>query len=89
MYVKTAKLVPFAVMGERYGAIGDIVRSSSQFHSDARELQPAPLADGKFKLAPAVRKFCYSSASPLVASSSPFLFNFLSLFDVATAFSFF
>jgi len=52
MYVKAAKLVPFAVMGERYGAIGDIIKRSSQFHSDARELQPAPLADGKFKLAP-------------------------------------
>ena len=52
MYVKTAKLVPFAVMGERYGAIGDMVKRSSQFHSDVRELQPAPLADGKFKLAP-------------------------------------
>jgi len=49
MYVKTAKLVPFAVMGERYGAIGDIVKRSSQFHSDARELQPAPLADGHFQ----------------------------------------
>jgi len=52
MYVKTAKLVPFAVMGQRYGAIGDMVKRSSQFHSDVRELQPAPLADGKFKLAP-------------------------------------
>jgi hypothetical protein len=38
MYVKTAKLVPFAVMGERYGAIGDIFKRSSQIHSDAREL---------------------------------------------------
>jgi len=38
MYVKTAKLVPFAVIEERYGAIEDIVKRSSQFHSDAREL---------------------------------------------------
>jgi len=63
MYVKTAKLVPFAVMGERYGAIGDIVKRSSQFHSDARELQPATLADGKFKLAPVMNYLFLTQAT--------------------------
>jgi len=44
MYVKTAKLVPFALMGERFGIANG---KSTVSDTCPRELQPMPLADGK------------------------------------------
>ena len=46
----------FGVRQQKISPVGDIVKRSSQFHSDARELQPTPLADGKFKLAPVLEE---------------------------------
>jgi len=51
-YMKNANLVPFAAMGERYGDDNDKSKDFKQFQANPRELQPTPLADGYFKLAP-------------------------------------
>ena len=52
MYMKAAKIVQFAVMGEKYGyACGKSKVSYIFIYLCPRELQPMPLADGDLERA--------------------------------------